>query len=106
MTAPARYCAIYAVVRRVPRGSVATYGQVAGLAGLDGHARLVGYALHALPAGSRVPWHRVVNAHGRVSRRSEAHADLDQRMRLEAEGISFDVSGRLDLKERRWHPGN
>jgi len=59
-----RYRRIYAVVARIPRGRVATYGQVARLAGLGGHARLVGYALSALKDGSRIPWHRVVNAAG------------------------------------------
>ena len=62
---------IYEIVRKVPRGRVATYGQVAALAGLKGHARQVGYALHALPNGTTVPWHRVINAQGRVSPRAE-----------------------------------
>ena len=63
---------IYAVVRRIPRGRVATYGQVAFLAGLPGHARQVGYALAALPEGSRMPWHRVLNAQGSASPASRA----------------------------------
>ena len=66
MTVPT-YSRIYAVVRRIPRGRVATYGQVAELAGLPGHARQVGYALHALPRGTTVPWHRVLNARGALS---------------------------------------
>ena len=61
---------IHAVVRRIPRGRVATYGQVAELAGLPGQARLVGYAMAALPAESAIPWHRVINAAGRVSPRA------------------------------------
>ena len=60
------YLAIYAVVGRIPEGSVATYGQVASLAGLPGRARLVGYALSALAGRSTIPWHRVVNAQGRI----------------------------------------
>ncbi len=104
MTAGSRYRAIYGVVRRIPRGSVATYGQVARLAGLGDQARQVGYALHALPSASRVPWHRVVNVRGQVSRRSEAGADLDQRLRLEAEGVSFDPRGCVDLERRGWNP--
>jgi len=83
---------------------VATYGQVAGLAGLPGQARQVGYALHALPRGSRVPWHRVVNARGLLSLRSEVGADLDQRVCLEAEGVAFDAGGRIDLERWRWKP--
>src|SRR5438067_13101960 len=61
---------IYAAVRRVPKGRVTTYGAIADLAGLDGHARQVGYALNDLPSGSNVPWHRVVNARGEISPRS------------------------------------
>ena len=66
------YARISAAVRRIPRGRVATYGQIAELAGLPGHARQVGYALHALPADSTVPWHRVLNARGALSLRREA----------------------------------
>jgi methylated-DNA-protein-cysteine methyltransferase-like protein len=96
------YTRIYRVVRRIPRGRVATYGQVAELAGLPGHARQVGYALHALPPGSTVPWHRVVNASGGVSLRSEAGHDLEQRLRLDAEGVGFTARGRVVLEKYRW----
>ena len=99
-----RYQRIYAVVRCVPRGRVATYGQVAELAGLGGHARQVGYALHALDAESAVPWQRVINARGEVSRRSEPGMDRLQRGMLEAEGIQFDARGRVDLACFRWRP--
>ena len=61
------YQAIYATVRRIPKGRVTSYGQVAAVAGLVNAARQVGYALHALPTGSTVPWHRVVNAQGAIS---------------------------------------
>jgi methylated-DNA-protein-cysteine methyltransferase-like protein len=85
---------------------VATYGQVAELAGLPGQARLVGYALSALGSASTVPWHRVVNAQGRVSARSSgAGGTLDQRIRLEAEGVVFGAGGRLRLEHYRWEPG-
>ena len=97
------YERIYAVVRRVPRGRVVTYGRVAALAGLPRQARLVGYAMHALPVGTRVPWHRVVNAQGRVSpRRSEPAGSLRQRMLLEREGVRFDAGGRVALSEYGW----
>ncbi|MES2305761.1 MAG: MGMT family protein [Gemmatimonadota bacterium] len=98
------YDRIYAVVRRIPRGRVATYGQVATLAGLPRHARLAGYALNALPEGSRLPWHRVVNAQGAVSLRSDGrgHDDL-QRMLLGDEGVRF-ANGRIALKEFQWRP--
>lgn len=96
--------AIYAVVRRIPRGRVATYGQVAELAGLPGHARQVGYAMAALPAGTTVPWQRVINAAGMVSRRKMPGAELSQRQLLEKEGIEFDARGRVDLETVRWRP--
>ena len=98
------YAAIYRIVRRIPRGRVATYGQVAELAGLAGHARQVGYALHALPSGTTVPWHRVVNSAGGISLRARPGAELTQRMLLEREGIRFDVRGRLSLAQVRWRP--
>lgn len=96
------YAAIYAVVRRIPSGRVATYGQVARLAGLGRNPRLVGYALHALPDGSRLPWHRVVNSRGAISTRSEAGPEAIQRSLLEREGVCFDGRGRLDLKRWQW----
>jgi len=98
------YDRIYAVVRRIPRGRVATYGQVAELAGLGGHARQVGYALHALTAERRVPWHRVVNARGQISARAEPGGDLIQRQLLEREGVIFDAADRLELGRYRWRP--
>ncbi len=96
------YGRIYAVVRRVPRGKVATYGQVAVLAGMRGHARQVGYALHALPRGSLVPWHRVMNAKGEISLRKSAGGELTQRILLEQEGIAFDLRGRVSLGKFGW----
>jgi len=98
------YARIYAVVRRIPRGRVATYGQVAELAGLAGRARQVGYALHALPAGSTVPWQRVLNAAGGVSRRASPGGELTQRQLLEREGVRFDARGRARLAAVRWRP--
>jgi len=81
---------------------VATYGQIATLAGIDGHARQVGYALNALPQGSDVPWHRVVNSFGEISPRSGNDSHELQRMLLEAEGIEFDARGKIDLRRYRW----
>jgi len=96
------YPRIYAVVRRIPRGKVATYGQVARLAGLPGRARQVGYALHALPRGTRVPWQRVVNAQGKVSLRRVPGAELTQRMLLLQEGVRFGGGGRIPLARFGW----
>lgn len=96
---------IYEVVRRIPRGRVATYGQVAALAGLPRQARLVGYALHALPSGTTIPWHRVINARGAVSaRRGEPGGSVSQRIRLEREGVRFDARGRASLERFGWNP--
>jgi len=99
---PSNYQAIYSVVRRIPRGRVASYGQVAAVAGLTNAARQVGYALHALPAGSAVPWHRVLNAQGVISLRD--HHALTQRMLLMREGVAFDARARVDLTRYGWRP--
>ena len=93
---------IHTVVSRIPRGRVATYGQIARLAGLRGQARLVGYAMHALPADSRVPWQRVVNAQGAIS--LPGKSAIRQRELLESEGVRFDARGRIDLDRFLWQP--
>ena len=99
------YRKIWAVVGRIPKGRVATYGQVARLAGLPNHARLAGYALHALPSRSRVPWHRVVNAKGEVSpRRDGSEHHILQRVLLGQERVRFDARGRIPLAVFRWRP--
>lgn len=97
------YEPIYAVVRRIPRGRVATYGQVAALAGRRGAARQVGYALHALRDSSAVPWFRVVNASGGISL-DPGGAGLSQRLLLEREGVRFDGAGRISLARHQWRP--
>jgi len=98
------YQQFYAVVRRIPRGRVATYGQIARLAGLPGRARQVGYALHALDEQGGVPWHRVINAQGRVSPRAAPGWDDVQRQLLEREGVTFDATGRTPLAQYQWQP--
>ncbi len=100
-----RYELIWKWVRKIPRGRVATYGQIAILAGLEGHARQVGYALHNLPPRSNVPWHRVVNARGEISPRSAGDSHELQRLLLEAEGVEMDLRGRIDLTVFRWRQG-
>lgn len=101
--ATSSYPRIYAVVRRIPRGKVATYGQIAELAGVAGQARLVGYAMFALPRTTAVPWHRVINAQGRISLRGDGGgAALRQRMLLEREGVEFDARDRVALDVFGW----
>jgi len=100
------YERIWSVVRRIPAGRVATYGQVARIAGLGGAARLVGYALHALPErGHEVPWQRVINAQGRISQRRFPGADTVQRHLLEREGVRFDGRAKVDLARFGWRAG-
>ena len=95
------YDRIYAAVRRVPRGRVATYGQIAAMAGLPGHARQVGYALHALKASTAVPWQRVINAKGMISL-GPMRGGVSQRMLLDGEGVKFDAAGRVSLSKYGW----
>ncbi len=95
--------AICAVIRRIPKGWVATYGQVAAMAGLPGRARLVGHVLQQLDPTTKIPWHRVVNAKGEVSYSlSRNGSDAFQQRLLEKEGIEFDNSGRCTLERFRW----
>ena len=90
---------VYALVRRIPRGRTVTYGQVAAMLGRPRAARAVGGAMRRCPAG--VPWHRVLNASGRISRRKRAASMLTQRMLLEREGVTM-RRGRVDLAHHAW----
>lgn len=104
MSASDAYRRIWEMVERIPSGRVATYGQIASLVGRPRHARQVGYALHNLPDGTDVPWHRVVNAQGRVSPRASPGWDGLQRVLLAEEGVTFDADDRIDLGRYRWEP--
>lgn len=95
------YHRIWAAVRKIPRGRVATYGQVAAAAGLPRQARLAGYALHHAPPAMKLPWHRVINAQGRISFPPGSEAHDEQRRRLEKEGVQFN-GDRIDLHRHRW----
>lgn len=90
---------IYAVVRSIPKGKVATYGQVAFLAGNPRWARVVGYALHVNPDPGTIPCHRVVNREGKVAPGFAFGGSGVQRQLLEAEGIVFEQDGRIDLSK-------
>jgi methylated-DNA-protein-cysteine methyltransferase related protein len=97
------YHKIYDVVRQIPIGKVATYGQIADLAGLYGKARLVGYALFQVELASDIPWQRVVNAKGEISySTARSGGDYLQKNLLEQEGITFKANGAIDLKLYRW----
>ncbi|NHC37136.1 MGMT family protein [Scytonema millei] len=99
------YKTIYNIVRQIPRGKVATYGQIADLANLYGKARLVGYALYRVDKNSDIPWQRVINAKGEISYSPLRHgADHMQKSLLEQEGIKFNSDGKVNLREYLWHP--
>lgn len=103
----ALYQRVWAAVKRIPYGRVATYGQIAALVGMPRHARQAGYALAATPENKKIPWHRVINARGKISLRLknwDRGSDDFQRILLEAEGVKFDSGGRVDLKRFRWQP--
>ena len=91
---------IYLLVRKVPRGYVTTYGRIGQLAGCT--ARTVGFAMAALPAGSDVPWQRVINSQGRISPRADGDGNILQRDLLVSEGVRFDRQLRADLKVYGW----
>ncbi|WP_283148189.1 MGMT family protein [Silvimonas soli] len=95
--------AVLAVVAQIPYGRVATYGQIAKLAGYPRHSRMVGRALSQTIL--EVPWHRVLNHKGEISSRGlDGHDDL-QRVLLEEEGVVFNLPGRVDLRKFGWWAG-
>ena len=93
--------AVYQIVGAIPAGRVASYGQVARQAGYPRHARFVGRLMSRLPEGSALPWHRVINAQGRISLPADSTAGLAQRRRLEEEGVAL-IGGRVDLDRFGW----
>jgi methylated-DNA-protein-cysteine methyltransferase-like protein len=100
---PPLYQQIYAVVRQVPPGKVATYGQIAHITG-GCTARMVGYAMAALPEGSDVPWQRVINYKGKISPHGFGYGSAMQRLLLEEEGVVFDAEDRIDFNVFGWLP--
>lgn len=92
---------VHELVRQVPAGRVTTYGDIGGFLGSRRIARHVGFALAALTDPS-VPWHRVINAQGRISFKGDTDRAIRQRTLLEAEGVAFDARDRVDLKAVRW----
>ena len=96
------FTAIYDIVRRIPRGRVATYGQIAALAGNPRLSRVVGYALHVNPDPEHIPCYRVVDRTGRVSSAFAFGGENVQIRLLEAEGVEF-VNGRVDMQRFLWN---
>jgi methylated-DNA-protein-cysteine methyltransferase-like protein len=93
------------VVAAVPRGKLVSYGQVAMMAGHPRAARQVGWVLHGLPRGSKIPWQRVVNTNGYVPSRGREFEAMEQISRLRAEGIDVGDDGAMDLEIYRWDGG-
>ncbi len=98
------YEAVHRVVRKIPKGRVMTYGQIATILGAPRAARAVGYAMRACP--DEIPWQRVINRKGQISARSQVERPIIQKMLLESEGVRFDDSGTCDLERLRWEPRN
>jgi methylated-DNA-protein-cysteine methyltransferase-like protein len=94
---------IYSVVKEIPRGRIATYGQIAAMVKPGLPARIVGYALHCLPENTDIPWHRVINSQGKISyfASSNEYDSLQQKI-LEQEGVIFSSEGKTDLKKYLW----
>ena len=102
-----QYAAIYAIVKKIPFGKVATYGQIALLAGMPRAARQAGLAMRITPDNIKLPGHRVITAQGRISMRLhdwQSGSDDFQRVLLEAEDIEFSADGKINLTKFRWHP--
>ena len=94
---------IWATIRDIPPGSVASYGQIAEIAGIPRGARQVGYALRHLPDGHDVPWHRVITASGRIAFGRDTRAFREQARRLQSEDVPL-AEGRVDMRKYRWQP--
>jgi methylated-DNA-protein-cysteine methyltransferase-like protein len=90
-------------IRDIPNGNVASYGQIAEIAGVPRGARQVGYTLRNLPKGHAVPWHRVVQASGKIAFESDSPQFKEQKKRLASEGVIV-RAGRVDMQQFRWQP--
>jgi methylated-DNA-protein-cysteine methyltransferase related protein len=93
---------IYHIVKQIPVGKVATYGQIAALAGYPRHSRHVGRVLSNMPKHVKIPWHRVVNSQGKISLRGMDGSDEFQYILLEDEGVNFGLNKRISLKRYQW----
>ncbi|WP_052081006.1 MGMT family protein [Pseudomonas sp. ML96] len=98
-----RRAALYLVLAQIPAGKVTSYGELAALAGLGRAARWVGRTLSQLPEDTRLPWHRVLGAGGRLSLAAGTASGEEQRARLRAEGLTI-RNDRVDMRRHGWHP--
>jgi len=103
MDSKTRMHRIRETIRDIPKGNVASYGQIAEIAGIARGARQVGYTLRHLPKGHKVPWHRVVQASGKIAFDKDAPQFEEQRSRLMMEGVTV-LAGRIDMNLYRWQP--
>lgn len=93
---------VFRIVRRIPRGRVMTYGQIAYMLGEGYTPRTVGFVMHA--SDDKTPWHRVINSQGRCSTMRVLLPEDKQQLMLESEGVKFDKTGRCDLEKLIWKP--
>ena len=103
MTDETQKTQFFQTLNSVPNGKVVTYGQLADLSGMGKRARLAGRWLKELPEGSKLPWHRVINAQGKISFPEGSEQFFEQKERLALEGIVMH-NGKIKLKEYRWQP--
>jgi len=99
----ARMHRIWETIRDIPAGSVASYGQIAEIAGIPRGARQVGYALRHLPDGHDVPWHRVLQVSGKIAFKKGSRPYQEQSKRLMMEDVAV-IAGRVNMEEYRWQP--
>lgn len=92
---------VYAIISAIPMGKVVTYGQIAKMAGVPSYVRQVCYILRHLPAGSKLPCHRIINGQGKLSVTGETY--INYKLKLIAEGIEFNHNDKIDLKKYAWH---
>ena len=92
------------MIDQVPAGKVATYGQIAKLAGIPKNSRQVGTVLRSIPHGIEIPWYRIVNSKGEISTRGNPDSESYQRIKLESENVEFDRSGRINMRKHQWNP--
>jgi len=95
---------VWEIVACIPKGKVASYGQIATMLGNPGAARTVGWAMSSIPKDLKLPWHRVINSRGEISFRCREHGMNIQRQLLESEGVEFNVDGKIDMNKFQWRP--